>query len=153
MQEKPKRPSGAQLRNRRVERGLPKYTEAELASRKRSDQSPAGKRRRNRAALKSALARAKDNAAFIAALKVRLGCADCGFNAHPAALDFDHLPGFTKTDNIARMLSRTRGRLLEEIAKCECVCSNCHRIRTAERRKLARVPAQPADIAEQLTLS
>lgn len=69
--------------------------------------------------------------------KLELGCKDCGYNEHFAALDFDHLGD--KEYNIAE-LSR-RGwcweRILREIEKCEVVCSNCHRIRTYKRLKPA----------------
>lgn len=62
-----------------------------------------------------------------------IGCVDCGYNKHPDALDFDHTDG--KTRNIGTL--RSMKRVLEEIErhKCEVVCANCHRIRTAERRK------------------
>lgn len=63
------------------------------------------------------------------------GCADCGYNKHPAALDFDHLPGTVKVRDIKSGQQLGWVALLEEIAKCEVVCANCHRIRTSERRR------------------
>lgn len=61
-------------------------------------------------------------------------CADCG-NIFPYyVMDFDHVDG-EKIQNISR-LSRGSGgkkKLLEELKKCELICSNCHRIRTHER--------------------
>lgn len=75
-------------------------------------------------------------------IKTSRGCTDCGYSGHPAALDFDHLPGFLKTGLISAMV-RSRGsrqtlvRVLAEIAKCEVVCANCHRIRTVNRRTSA----------------
>lgn len=64
------------------------------------------------------------------------GCADCGYNAHPAALEFDHLPGTKKLFNIGEQIgNKSVESLWSEIAKCEVVCSNCHGIRTFERRK------------------
>lgn len=67
--------------------------------------------------------------------KLDKGCADCGFNSHAAALEFDHLPEFEKKFNIGeKMGSYSMATLLEEIAKCEIVCANCHAIRTATRR-------------------
>lgn len=74
--------------------------------------------------------------AFLDPIKLAKGCADCGFNAHPAALDFDHLPGCVKLFNVGSandVLTRPRSEVLAEIAKCEVVCSNCHRIRTVTR--------------------
>src|SRR5215467_9540680 len=66
--------------------------------------------------------------------KVRVGCADCGYNAHPAALDFDHLPGAVKTRDIRSGQNFGWQALMDEIEKCEVVCANCHRIRTVERQ-------------------
>jgi hypothetical protein len=66
--------------------------------------------------------------------KMAMGCADCGYNAHPAALDFDHLPGNEKIRDIKSGAQLGWAALQAEVAKCEVVCANCHRIRTAERR-------------------
>ena len=77
---------------------------------------------------------------FLAEWKVTAGCTDCGYNAHPEALEFDHLPGFDKSGNLS-MAAQTvwsMKRVMEEIAKCEVVCANCHRIRTATRRTSTR---------------
>lgn len=69
-------------------------------------------------------------------IKVGQGCADCGYNADPIALDFDHLPGTDKIAAVATMVGDAKGweMIIAEIAKCEVVCSNCHRIRTRDRR-------------------
>lgn len=73
-------------------------------------------------------------------IKVSRGCADCGYNAHAAALDFDHLPGSQKRIGVARMHAWFRwDDVLEEIEKCEVVCANCHRVRTAHRRVEKRI--------------
>lgn len=71
----------------------------------------------------------------IDALKLERGCADCGYCEHAVALDFDHLPGTTKLYSVSRMASHTWDRVEIEMKKCEIVCSNCHRVRTHERRK------------------
>ncbi len=48
-------------------------------------------------------------------------------------LEFDHLKD--KAFNIGASLSgRSWASILDEIAKCEVVCANCHRRRTARRR-------------------
>lgn len=68
-------------------------------------------------------------------IKLERGCADCGYKAHPAALQFDHLPGTKKLAGVAYLtFSAPAKKLLEEIDKCEVVCANCHAIRTAKRR-------------------
>lgn len=59
-------------------------------------------------------------------------CLDCG-NSDKRVLEFDHVRG-EKLGNIAVLLrSASRQRLWDEIAKCEIVCANCHRVRTATR--------------------
>ena len=79
-------------------------------------------------------------------IKIALGCTDCGFNTHPAALDFDHLPGFEKSETVAVLVGAGKLDLaLAEIKKCQVVCANCHRIRTAQRKKYAGKPKKPVD--------
>lgn len=61
-------------------------------------------------------------------------CLDCGGRFPPCAMDFDHVRG-TKIDNVSwmRVRGRSKASILAEIAKCELVCANCHRIRTHSR--------------------
>jgi hypothetical protein len=67
--------------------------------------------------------------------KKRVPCADCGGTFHFAAMDFDHIDGTDKRFNVSQLRSRGSIRLLEaEIAKCEVVCANCHRVRTYNRK-------------------
>lgn len=65
--------------------------------------------------------------------KLGRGCADCGYNTHPAALDFDHLPGTEKRFSLSHPVGNEEA-IEAEMAKCEVVCANCHRVRTANRR-------------------
>lgn len=60
-------------------------------------------------------------------------CKDCGFN-NPLVLQFDHISD-DKFDNVTTMVRKGASwkRILEEIAKCEIVCANCHQIRTFKR--------------------
>ena len=60
-------------------------------------------------------------------------CSDCGNTYHPCAMDFDHVRG-SKTGNVSHLASLKKERVLIEIAKCDVVCSNCHRLRTYRRR-------------------
>jgi hypothetical protein len=61
-------------------------------------------------------------------------CADCRIQYHPVVMDFDHRPGTIKSFNISMSWGRSLDVLLAEIAKCDIVCSNCHRLRTGARR-------------------
>ena len=67
------------------------------------------------------------------AIKQETGCMDCTYNEHPVALDFDHVRG-KKLFQISAKVTKTWESLMEEIAKCEVVCANCHRIRTFNRK-------------------
>lgn len=69
-------------------------------------------------------------------------CTDCGGRFPPECMDYDHL--HNKKREIGRLKRDTGSsrRLLEEIAKCELVCANCHRIRTLAR-VLALVRSTP----------
>jgi hypothetical protein len=80
--------------------------------------------------------RQRELLAYIQQIKVSRGCTDCGYNVSPEALDFDHLPGVDKEYRLATMAAgSSKARIDREIAKCEVVCANCHRIRTAQRRE------------------
>jgi hypothetical protein len=64
-------------------------------------------------------------------------CADCGVKYPYYVMDFDHRDGVEKRGAMTRFLKRhSREALLAEIAKCDVVCSNCHRERTYQRRLL-----------------
>lgn len=65
-------------------------------------------------------------------LKISKGCIDCGFNAHPHALHFDHVSG-KKEFNVCNAKSIAQAQ--REILKCEVRCANCHSIRTHDRRQ------------------
>ena len=66
-------------------------------------------------------------------IKVERGCSICGYNAHSAALDFNHVRG-DKEFNVSQDPKIALSRLLNEIDKCEILCANCHRIHTYENR-------------------
>lgn len=61
-------------------------------------------------------------------------CADCGGEFPFYVMDFDHREGEEKLFHVSRLVQQMNvQRLIEEIAKCDVVCSNCHRVRTYER--------------------
>ena len=74
---------------------------------------------------------------YLTWIKRAEGCADCGYNAHAVALDFDHRPDEEKLGNIADMVTYSMTKLYDEIAKCDVVCANCHRVRTAIKFKFS----------------
>ena len=63
-------------------------------------------------------------------------CTDCGQKFPVCCMDFDHKPGTTKSYNLGSMFAHHYSKELiqTELDKCELVCSNCHRIRTQNRR-------------------
>ena len=54
-------------------------------------------------------------------------CTDCKRTLHPVAMDFDHVAGEKITEISS---TKCRAFILDELAKCELVCANCHRERT-----------------------
>lgn len=70
-------------------------------------------------------------------LKAGAPCADCGQKFHPVCMDFDHVRG-TKVKCVGALTAGSSMKtLMDEIAKCELVCANCHRLRTWKRRQTA----------------
>ena len=70
---------------------------------------------------------------YIRDMKTLNPCTDCGIRYPYYVMDFDHLGD--KSFNIADMSNWSSiARVRKEIAKCEPVCANCHRERTAKRR-------------------
>lgn len=64
-------------------------------------------------------------------------CVDCGGSFPVECVDFDHLPGTKKVMGVSTMVRQglSRQRIEDEVAKCELVCANCHRIRTRKRAR------------------
>jgi len=66
---------------------------------------------------------------IVQAEKLRRGCDHCGYNASPIPLDAHHYNG-DKDFEIGKAI-RDRKPLeliLAELAKCQILCANCHRI-------------------------
>jgi hypothetical protein len=76
----------------------------------------------------------RGRAEWLLSLKTGRPCTDCGRLFPPQVLQWDHLPGAPKLGEISTGLrGRSRDDILDEIAKCELVCTNCHAIRTFQR--------------------
>lgn len=56
-------------------------------------------------------------------------CTDCGRSYPAVAMDFDHVRG-EKVAGISQMWCWNHEKVLVELAKCDLVCANCHRVRT-----------------------
>jgi hypothetical protein len=65
-------------------------------------------------------------------------CAECG-EADPAILELDHVG--EKRCDIADLVNRgaREATLIDELSRCEVVCANCHRRRTASRGRWRRL--------------
>lgn len=70
-------------------------------------------------------------------------CTDCGQTFPPECMDFDHRDGRTKLRGVGILAGAGSSRRLisTEIAKCDLVCANCHRIRTQRRFNARRAVA------------
>ncbi len=85
---------------------------------------------------KHRIAHKRKNIEMVRDIKELSPCMDCGqFFPYPA-MQFDHRVGEIKLGNVATMVSQNQARrkIIDEIAKCDLVCANCHSIRTAKRR-------------------
>ena len=79
--------------------------------------------------------RSRFNRAFIKRVKMMLGCADCGYKGHPAALHFDHLDPDQKVSPVSALAGSSLSKIKREMRKCQVVCANCHAIRTDKQRE------------------
>lgn len=77
--------------------------------------------------------------------KLSRGCADCGYKAHPAALQIDHEG--PKTSTISDIRSSV-ARIQAEIAsgKCKVRCARCHSVKTwADKNSIPYVEGMADD--------
>ena len=68
-------------------------------------------------------------------MKLVRGCDDCAWRQWARGLDWDHVRG-NKKMSISSLIANGRPlmEIFMEMEKCDVVCANCHRIRTATRR-------------------
>lgn len=80
------------------------------------------------------------NVRHMFAALTRAGCADCGAN-ELVVLEFDHIRA--KRCNVPELAwsETSLARLQAEIDQCEVRCCNCHRRKTADRRRRRAQPA------------
>jgi len=75
-------------------------------------------------------------------LKMDRPCYDCGGVFSPECMDWDHRPGTSKLFQIGHAIQRKFSLVLEELAKCDLVCANCHRLRTIARKDYLKTNPQ-----------
>lgn len=63
---------------------------------------------------------------FNAELKAGIPCAHCGGTFPPICMDWHHRDPTTKSRK--RLFNMGKAAFLAEIAKCDLLCANCHRI-------------------------
>jgi hypothetical protein len=69
---------------------------------------------------------------------------DCGARLEPHQMDFDHRDPARKSFRLTegRVMLMPQSRVLSEVAKCDIVCANCHRVRTW-RQHVRRLQGRP----------
>lgn len=73
-------------------------------------------------------ARKSDISKWFRAYKESCCCVECGEN-HPACLEYHHTNPAEKKYNIFHMVKNAHSieSIKKELAKCVCICANCHR--------------------------
>lgn len=86
-------------------------------------------------------------------IKSESGCATCGENSHYCVLDFHHK--FDDKDlTIGQRAEVNIQKLINEILKCVCLCSNCHRKVHANVLDVSNIPTIPQSVVDKvLTLN
>jgi hypothetical protein len=62
-------------------------------------------------------------------------CMDCGISYPYYVMDLDHREPSSKHKNVSSMMKYPTALVIEEVSKCDVVCSNCHRERTWGKNK------------------
>lgn len=75
----------------------------------------------------------KEKQLFLRELKESSPCTDCQTYYPYYVMTFDHMGTAEKSFELSQFASYGMPRILQEIAKCELVCSNCHAIRSWKR--------------------
>ena len=84
--------------------------------------------------MNAANARMKDEMRTWLCEQKNVPCMDCGVRYPSYVMDFDHRDPKTKVNTVAKLLNNSSWlKLRAEVLKCDVVCSNCHRVRTAKQ--------------------
>lgn len=82
--------------------------------------------RRNNPELYHAQASRRQNRQTEWLYSLKKPCVICG-ESEPVCIDFHHINPEEKEFTIGKCRGRSKEWLIEEISKCVCLCSNCHR--------------------------
>lgn len=94
-------------------------------------------------AIKAALRRNQDKKrAYVRDTKINKPCMDCGNTYPPECMDYDHRPGEIKRFDVSKTNAHGLPAIMDEIAKCDLICANCHRIRTTRRIRESGLAAE-----------
>jgi hypothetical protein len=75
---------------------------------------------------------------YISMYKEYRGCMDCGQKYPSYVLDLDHRDPNEKKFTPSRLAKNNSWQqMMDELAKCDVVCANCHRIRTHDKNHYA----------------
>ena len=74
-------------------------------------------------------------------------CEDCGKTYPPYVMDFDHVRGIKRKAVGAMLNTVTPSVIIDEILKCDIICSNCHRERTHKRKEVDKDAAEEVESA------
>ncbi len=66
-------------------------------------------------------------------IKSSYKCTRCT-ESHIACLDFHHKNEEEKEFSLGNFMAKSKEKILLELAKCECLCANCHRKLHHEKR-------------------
>lgn len=93
--------------------------------------NPANRKKHLKAVRKCDKLRIARNKKWIEDYKLERGCKVCGFKEHPSALDFHHRNPAQKSFEIGSFNRKgwSLKRIQEEIAKCDILCANHHRMK------------------------
>lgn len=87
---------------------------------------------------KRRLKRGQEAAEWFESYKDNKQCADCGETFRYWMLDYDHREDKLYKPGHLKKTLKSRETIMKELAKCDLVCSNCHRIRTWKRQQEAK---------------
>lgn len=79
----------------------------------------------------------RKGSAFANRVKLRYGCAECGYKLHPVALHFNHIDVADKLTDVSTLVNTGRplNEIKDEMRKCNILCANCHAIHTSKQHK------------------